>query len=52
MIPCTAVIGSTAWTTSLFPKDGAYLVPLKDMVRTAEVLDVGDIVEIQLTVEA
>ena len=52
MIPCRALIGSTEWTTSLFPKDGGYLVPIKDVVRTAEGLDVGDIVEIQLTVEA
>jgi hypothetical protein len=50
MIPVSAAIGGTEWTTSLFPKDGAYLVPVKSSVRTAEGLDVGDIVTVRLTV--
>src|SRR5690606_30449593 len=29
MIPVTARIGDTEWETSLFPKDGRYLVPVK-----------------------
>ena len=48
MIPVTALIGSTRWTTSLFPKDGRYIVPVKAQVRTAEELDVGDVVHEQL----
>ena len=36
MIPVEARIGSTRWTTSLFPKNGGYVVPLKDLVREAE----------------
>jgi len=50
MIPVAAQIGETEWTTSLFPKDGAYVVPLKDAVRRAEGLDVGDIVGVLLRV--
>jgi hypothetical protein len=50
MIPVTAAIGSTTWTTSLFPKDGGYVVPVKDAVRLAEDLDVGDVVTVHLTV--
>jgi Domain of unknown function (DUF1905) len=50
MIPVAAQIGSTRWTTSLFPKDGSYVVPLKTLVRTAEDLDEGDTVEVRLTV--
>jgi hypothetical protein len=42
VIPATIRIGSTRWATSLFPKDGGYLVPLKDAVRRAEDLIVGD----------
>ena len=42
VIPATIRIGSTRWATSLFPKDGGYLVPLKDAVRRAEDLVVGD----------
>ena len=52
MIPVAARIGATAWTTSLFPKDGGYIVPLKDAVRRAEGLDVGDTVSLQLDVDA
>lgn len=51
MIPVSAHIGDTTWTTSLFPKDGRYVVPLKDKVRTAEALDVGDTVAVRLTVD-
>jgi hypothetical protein len=51
MIPVEARVGSTAWTTSLFPKNGGYVVPLKDMVRNAEQIDVGDTVTVRLAVE-
>lgn len=51
MIPVTAQIGETRWTTSLFPKDGRYLVPVKDKIRRAEGLSVGDQVTVQLTVD-
>jgi hypothetical protein len=51
MIPVTARIGDTGWTTSLFPKDGRYIVPVKARVRRAEGLDVGDTVTVQLTVD-
>lgn len=50
MIPVTARIGSTTWKTSLFPKDGRYLVPLKAAVRRAEGLAEGDEVGIVLEV--
>ena len=46
VIPARVVVGDTEWTTSLFPKDGRYLVPLKDVVRRAEGLDVGDVVDV------
>jgi len=52
MIPVAARIGATTWTTSLFPKDGRYIVPLKTAVRRAEDLDVGDTVTVRLTVDA
>ena len=42
MIPVVARIGETEWKTSLWPKDGLYLLPVKDRVRTAENLEEGD----------
>jgi hypothetical protein len=50
MIPVIARIGQTEWKTALFPKDGRYLVPLKDSVRRAENLQPDDIVTVQLEV--
>ena len=50
VIPVHARIGSTAWTTSLFPKDGLYLVPIKASVRKAEDLAEGDNVTIRLEI--
>ena len=50
VVPVTVRVGTTTWTTSLFPKDGGYLVPLKDRVRRAEDIAPGDAVELVLTV--
>jgi hypothetical protein len=51
MIPVSARLGQTTWTTSLFPKNGGYIVPLKDKVRISEDVDVDDVVTIELTVD-
>ncbi len=51
MIPATASIGGTRWATSLFPRSGGYVVPVKDAVRRAEGLDVGDVVTVRLAVD-
>jgi hypothetical protein len=51
MIPVEVSVGSTRWTTSLFPKDGGYVVPLKDLVRSAEDIEVGDTVTLRLAVD-
>ena len=51
MIPVEVHLGETRWTTSLFPKDGGYVVPLKDRVRKAEAVDVGDTVTLRLGVD-
>jgi hypothetical protein len=51
MIPVSARIGGTQWSTSLFPKDGRYVVPVKTRVRRAEGLELGDVVTVRLVVE-
>ena len=50
MIPVTARIGATEWKTSLFPRDGSYVVPLRDSVRHANGLEAGDRVTLELEV--
>lgn len=49
VIPVTARIGATEWTTSLFPRDELYAVPIRANVRKAEQLDQGDRVRVTLT---
>ena len=51
MVPVEALIGSTRWRTSLWPKDGAYVLPVKTAVRQAEGLKLGDVVPVRLTVD-
>lgn len=50
MIPVQVSIGSTRWKTSLFPKDGRFIVPVKASVRKAEQLQEGDTVRVRLDV--
>jgi len=50
VIPVTVRIGQSKWQTSLFPKEGSYLVPIKASVRAAEQLVEGDTVTIHLEV--
>ncbi|MEV5876482.1 DUF1905 domain-containing protein [Streptomyces sp. NPDC052101] len=50
VIPVEARIGATAFTTSLFPRDGGYLLPLKAAVRRPEALEAGDEVTVAMTV--
>ncbi|MDQ2706120.1 MAG: DUF1905 domain-containing protein [Actinomycetota bacterium] len=51
MIPVTATIGTSTWQTSLFPKGGRYIVPVKAQVRKSECLDEGQTVTVHLTVD-
>lgn len=50
MIPVDVRVGDTEWATSLWPKDGGYVLPLKLKVRTAEGLDEGDVAVVHLTI--
>lgn len=50
MIPVEVRIGRTEFQTSLWPKEGGYIVPIKDVVRRAEEVDDGDVVDIRMTI--
>ena len=50
MIPVEARIGETAWETSLFPKDGRYVLPIKDVIRKGEGLGPGDVVSVRMVI--
>jgi hypothetical protein len=51
MIPVRGRIGSTEFTTSLWPKDGGYVVPIKDAVRKPERLVLGNEVLVHLAID-
>ncbi len=48
VIPVIGIIGSTEFTTSLIPKNGLYLLPIKNVVRFGENLEVGQFVQAKL----
>ena len=50
-IPVTVRVGRTTFKTSLFPKNGGYIVPLKAAVRKGERLSQGDAVTVRLTID-
>lgn len=47
VIPINGKVGKTEFTTSLIPKDGQYLIPIKDAVRLSEGIELGEIISIQ-----
>ena len=51
MVPATLRVGATTWTTALWPRAGGYVVPVKDRVRDAEALHLGDPVDLWLRVD-
>jgi hypothetical protein len=51
MIPVTATIGGTTWKTAMWPKDGGYVLPLKDVIRRAERIAEGDEIAVRLSIE-
>lgn len=51
-VKVTATIGATTWRTSIFPsKEGAYVLPLKKAVRTAEGLAVDDVATVKVELD-
>ena len=47
-LPVRGRVGVTEFETALFPRDGSYVIPLKDRVRRAEGIELGDEVTIRL----
>ena len=49
-VPVVVTLGDTEFKTALFPKDGVYLIPLKDVVRKAEGVEVDQVWDVVLRV--
>lgn len=50
-IPAKATVGETTFKTSLFPRQGLYLVPLKVVVQRAENVGLGDFIQMRLELD-
>lgn len=50
VVPVTAWIGETEFTTSMFPRAETWFLPVKDVVRRGEGLALGDEVAVRLRV--
>jgi hypothetical protein len=51
VIPVEATIAGVTFKTSLFPKDGAYLLPIKAAVRRKTNVTAGDVVAVDMTLK-
>jgi hypothetical protein len=49
VIPVTGKIRKTQFTTALIPKDGVYLLPIKNQVRFAENLELDAEISVQIS---
>jgi uncharacterized protein DUF1905 len=52
VIPVKVRIGESDWQTSLFPKDGGYLVPIKDAIRNREGIALGETVLVEMAIRS
>jgi hypothetical protein len=52
VVPVEAVINGIAFRTSLFPKDGGYLLPLKVDVRNRADIDINAPVDVEMRILA
>jgi hypothetical protein len=50
VIPVEATVNDVTFTTSLFPKDGTYLLPLKDDVRKRCGITADDVISVEMIV--
>ncbi len=49
-VPVVVRVGEVEFTTALFPKDGVYLLPLKDAVRRSAGIEPDSVVSVGLDV--
>jgi hypothetical protein len=52
MVPVEVRLGRSRWRTSLFPRDGGYVLPLRDSVRRKEGIALDDTVRVRVVVLA
>lgn len=51
MVPVDVRIGETGFSTSLFPKEDTYLLPLKAEVRRKTNITAGDLIAVDMAIQ-
>ncbi len=52
MIPVEVRLGGSRWRTSLYAKDGGYVLPLRDSVRNKENIALDEEVHVRMTLRS
>lgn len=50
VVPVVATVGDTLFATSLFPREGGYLLPIKVAVQRTEAVGLGDRIAVRIRV--
>jgi len=50
VIPASVTIGASTYQTSLFPRNGGYLVPVKVAIQRAESVGIGQLVSVRVEI--
>ena len=50
MVPVEVTVGGYRWETSLWPKDGGYLLPIRAQVRRGLEIEVDELVAVRLII--
>jgi hypothetical protein len=48
VIYVTVTAGKTTWTTAVIPKDGRYLIPMKEAIRSAIGVELDDVAKMKV----
>lgn len=51
-VPVAARIGATSFSTSLFPRNGSYLLPVKAAVQSSAGIGLGDRIDVTIRIDA
>ena len=52
VVPVSVELADRSWTTSLMPRQGNYLLPLKDELRRSLAINVGDELSVVINISA
>lgn len=50
MVPVAVAMGKSSWETSLWPRNGGYVLPVKAKVRTRENVGLGDVATVSMEI--